>query len=154
MKKGDPCEQKGIFAGNEFCEIWTKLHGWFGWCVAPEKRVCFSKFWVILLNPHNGPKNWSEPMVQRTKKIRVPGFFLFFRPHFFLQGPPKRFNGTNTFEFRLASLGSKVWPRCKNLRVGTSWKSDGYTSLRSYHASWNSWKFKSQENSGGWSKSF
>lgn len=120
MKKGDPCEQKGIFAGNEFCEIWTKLHGWFGWCVAPEKRVCFSKFWVILLNPHNGPKNWSEPMVQRTKKIRVPGFFLFFRPHFFFAGPPKKVQRhqhlrISPCEFGLKSVATVQKPSCGDI---------------------------------------
>lgn len=51
MKKGDPCEQKGIFAGNEFCEIWTKFHGWFGWCIGPRKIGGVSVFLKILGDP-------------------------------------------------------------------------------------------------------
>ena len=107
MKKGDPCEQKGIFPGNEFCEIWTKLHGWFGWCIGPEKKIGVSQnFGWSPSTPTMVPKNWSERMVQRTKKIHVPGFFCFDRV-FFLQGPFKRFKGTNTFEFALSEFGLK-----------------------------------------------
>ena len=112
MKKGDPCEQKGIFAGNEFCEIWTKFHGWFGWCIGPRKiGGCFG------VSQNFG---WSPLMVQKIdqnvwsnepRKYHVPGFFW--------KAPKNGSNGPKTFEFALSEFGLKIlWPRCKNPSCG------------------------------------